>query len=86
MATDFSSLKKMEPLPAKLLADRVGTENVVILLKLKEDQEFPSYVKLRTKISSQIFSAELLVADLQRLDQDPAVHSFSLSRALPVLG
>ena len=85
MVTDFSSLKKMENLPAKLLANRVGTENVVILLKLKENQEFPSYVKLRTKISSQMFSAELLVADLERLDQDPAVHSFSLSRALPIL-
>ena len=59
---------------------------MVIMLKLKENQELPSYVKLRTKFSSQLFSAELLAADLERLDQDTAVLSFSLSRALPVLG
>lgn len=86
MSIDLSKLRKLELSPLSLQSPQRDDENVVILLKLKAGELRPSYVKLRMQISEDILSAELASADLARLEKDPAVESFSLSRALSAIG
>lgn len=86
MPIDLSRLRKLEALPPSLQArGKSDDDRVVILLKLKEGEVRPSYVQLRMQLSEDILSAELKYRDLARLELDPAVESFSLSRAIPVI-
>jgi hypothetical protein len=86
MAIDLSSLRKLESLPPSLQSrGRAEGERVLVLVKLKGGRERPSYVKLRSQVSSEIISGELASGDLVRLEHDPDVESFSVSRALAAI-
>jgi hypothetical protein len=86
MTIDLKSLRKLEAgSPATLLRERAENELVVVIVKLHAGADRPSYIPLRTRISTQLFSSEIPVSDLQRLESDPAVESIALSRSVPVL-
>ncbi|HEX2547930.1 MAG TPA: hypothetical protein VHL79_23805 [Ramlibacter sp.] len=82
MAFDLRSLKKMEfsAAPVKVLGERV-----LVLVKLRPGAEQPDYVAVRSSIAPDLFSAEMTVGDLKRLEADPAVESVALSRQLPTI-
>ncbi|PDT44744.1 hypothetical protein CO661_27020 [Sinorhizobium fredii] len=83
---DLKSLRKMESLPPSMqVHSRSDDETVVVIVKLRENVQFPSYVTPRAKISDRMFSAQMRAGDLVRLEKDPAVESMSLSRSLPVI-
>jgi len=83
MAIDLKSLRKLES-PSAAAQARVCDENerVLVLVKLHPGAERPAYIEARSQISNRMFSSEISVADLQRLEADPAVESISLSRKL----
>lgn len=86
MANDSSRFTKLEHLPPSLQVLGIAQQSpVVVLVKLREGSEKPSYVTVRTHISKTIFSAEIDCEGLEQLEQDPSVESFSISRPIPVL-
>lgn len=82
MPFDLRSLKKLDfsAAPAPVSGDRV-----VVLVKLRDGAERPDYIAARADISPGLFSAELPVEVLKRLEDDPAVESVALSRRLPTI-
>jgi hypothetical protein len=84
MPIDFGSLKKMEGLPA-LAHARIGNVKgrLLVVVKLRKGAEPPPYVLPRAEFGADILSAEIALEDLPRLEDDPAVESYSPSRALP---
>jgi hypothetical protein len=86
MASDFSRFRKLESLPASLQRLNGGErERVVVLVKIREGSAKPSYLDVRTAISKQIFSAEVGRAQMEKLERDPSVESFSVSRPVPLV-
>jgi len=86
MASDFSRFEKLESLPPSLQGlNSAAPGRVVVLVKMREGSNKPSYVDVRTDISKQIFSAEVSHAELERLERDPSVESFSVSRPIPLI-
>lgn len=86
MPIDLNSLKKLETLPrsAQTGQPAEGTR-VVVLIKLHPGAERPEFLAPRAEISPDLFSTEVDVADLERIEHDPAVASMALSRALPMI-
>lgn len=86
MTIRLSSLSKLETVQASAQARAMDdSDRVVVLIKLREGAHHPSYVHIRKEFSSRLYSAELRANTLKRLETDPAVESFSISRALPVI-
>jgi hypothetical protein len=85
MAIDLKLLRKLETLPASALAGGwEDADRLVVLVKIREGSCRPDYVTVRSNISQRIFSAEIQADDLRRLQADPSVESFSLSRTVPI--
>lgn len=83
MAIDLKSLRKLESVPASEQArERDEDERVLVLIKLRAGAAPPAYVAQRSRISQELFSSEISVADLRRLESDPSVESVALSRPL----
>ena len=69
----------MEALPASLQHAAVKG-NVIVLVKIRHAEERLSYLKSRTEISQLLFSAEVGLSEMEKMEQDPSVECFSLSR------
>lgn len=82
MSIDLRSLKKLDfsAAPSPVSGDRV-----VVLVKLRAGADKPDYVSARAEITPGLFSAEMSVDVLRRLEADPAVESVALSRQLPTI-
>lgn len=86
MPFDLKSLQNLEtPSPSVASKELEGHDRVLVLVKTKEGSNMPSYVNVRSKISGRIFSGEMTVMDLPRLQADPNVESVSLSQRLPLI-
>lgn len=86
MAIDFKSLRKLEtPSPSAALKGATGSDRVVVVVKMREGATRPAYVTERSRISSQLFTAEMTAADLPRLEAEPDVESVALSTQLPLI-
>jgi len=86
MAIDFKSLKKLESLPASVQAEPHGDEDrLVVLIKVRQGADHPSYIVPRAKMGPDIFSAEIRAGDLSRIESDPAVETVSVSRQIPLI-
>lgn len=86
MTTSFSALKKLEKLlPSLFTKSLTEEEHLVVLVKIHEGFGFPDYVTVRTKLAQHLFSAEVSGAELLRLEEDPAVQSFTISQRLPLV-
>jgi hypothetical protein len=81
MNIKFSDLKKMELSGASHLP-RVVEGKLALIVQLNEGCELPEYVHARCKISSLIYTANVLASDIDRLDKDPAVLSYSVARPM----
>lgn len=83
---NLKSLRKLETLPPSLQArPRDGDESVLAVVKLRTGFKAPHYIVPRATFGDRMVSAQVSVADLDRLEADPAVESMSLSRSLPVI-
>lgn len=83
---DLKSLHKLETIPySSQPAVNSDSETVSVLVKLKKGHSRPPYVVPRAQISDEMFSAQVRTSELSRLEEDEAVESMSLSRALPVI-
>lgn len=80
MDFDLRSLKKLEFSAVPVPGDRV-----VVLVKLRSGSDKPDYVSTRAEISPSLFSAEMSLEVLRRLEADPAVESLALSRQHPTI-
>ncbi len=79
---DFSKLKKLEPLDARVRV--VDDERVVTaIVKVKEANYHPRLLAVRNQIDSWLFTAEFKAQDLRDLESDPLVETISLAKALP---
>ncbi|HZY48584.1 MAG TPA: hypothetical protein VFE64_02285 [Devosia sp.] len=79
MPIDLNKLQKIEtPSPSQQAGDKSG--NVLVLLKMADGSAPPDFVRVRGPIADGLYSAEVAVADLPRLDAHPAVQSFSISK------
>jgi hypothetical protein len=86
MAIDLKTLRKLESgPPSRQGIARDADQRLVVLVKLREGAPRPPYVSFRSTFSPQFFSSEVSVAELHRLESDPAVESVALSRPLPVI-
>jgi hypothetical protein len=91
MPIDFSSLKKVEGLPAFSQQPRHASNGLVrdgrvaVLVKLRQGEQRPSYLTPRAVFGPELFSAELDAEQLSRLDADPAIESIGPPKALPVI-
>lgn len=84
MPIDLHSLHKLDFSAAPVA---VGSgDRVLVLVRLCDGAERPGYLAARAEISHDLFSAEISVDELQRLEDDPAIQSVALSRRLPPLG
>jgi hypothetical protein len=84
MPIDLGSLKKLESLPASASLDAADEHALVlVLVKLRQGASCPDYVVLRGGISACVFSAEIEVGQLLRLEADETVESVSVARVLP---
>ena len=84
MPIDLRSLHKLDFSAAPARVD--SGDRVLVLVKLCEGAARPDYIAARAEISHDLFSAEILVDELQRLEEDPAIQSVELSRRLPPIG
>jgi hypothetical protein len=83
MTADFKSMQKMEGLPAFSQARlRPGQDRISVVIKLRRGASRPAYVEARADFGSEMFSAEIAINDLQRLNEDPAVESVAPARSL----
>jgi len=83
MTIDLKSLRKLEaPSVSAQARECDENERILVLIKLHPGAAPPTYIEPRGQISDQLFSSEILAADLPRLEADPAVESISLSRKL----
>jgi hypothetical protein len=86
MAIDPKSLKKLESFPAAAQAmPRDEKERLLVLVRLRDGGRRPDYVISRADVGPQIFSAEISVGDLRRLEADPDVEAVSISRRIPLM-
>lgn len=88
MPVDFGSFKKLEGLPALHRAKESGAlDRLLILLKLRKGYAAPDYVEARgdDPVAPGFLSAIVGEDQLPRLNADPAVHSFSITRRLPAV-
>ncbi len=86
MPIDYKSLKKLETVPPSVSARPQGKDaRVVVLIKLRPGAERPDYLLPRAEIAPGMFSVEVNVGDLERIEHDPAVESMSLSRSMPMI-
>jgi hypothetical protein len=86
MPMDLSSFRKVEGVPA--FADRGSarsTGRYLVTVKLRNGSHRPAYLKERASIGERILTAEVAAEQLARLETDPAVESFALSKALPLI-
>ncbi len=81
MSIDLRTLHKLDFSAAPSPVD--AGERVLVLVRLCEGAQRPDYLAARAEISHDLFSAEIPVEQLQRLEEDPAVQSVELSRRLP---
>ena len=79
---DFTSFKKIEGLPTLAQTAAGVAKRVAVLVKLRKGAVRPTYITPRAEFGPEMFTAEIDSDQLQRLDADPAIESFSPSRAL----
>ncbi|RWE07730.1 MAG: hypothetical protein EOS23_26750 [Mesorhizobium sp.] len=83
---DLKSLRKLETTPSSVqVTPRSEDDRVLVLVKLREGSARPPYISPRAEFGTGMFSAEIRVGELRRLENDPAVESMSLSRPLSVI-
>lgn len=56
-----------------------------IIVKVKEENYVPSYVQVRSKISSFIYTADIEDSMLESLKSDPKIVSVSVSENVPLI-
>lgn len=80
---DLKLLRKLESLPASMQAQpRKDDEVMLVAIKMRAANVFPSNVVPRAKIGDRMFSAQVKAGDLAQLEADPAVESISISRSV----
>ena len=83
---DFKSLRKMETTPYSTQTSAGSSSELVsVLVKVKKGHAPPLYVLSRAQICDDMFSAQVQASDIDRLENDDAVDSISLSRPLPLI-
>jgi len=76
---DYSKIELNPHLESQQSAE---SEPIEAIIKVSEENYLPAGIKVRARISSYLFTAELLASDLERLEKDPCVVSISVSRGL----
>lgn len=79
MSIDLSSFSKNSG--GGLMQTYDDNQQLVVLVKT-HTSERPKYLTVRTDISQQIFSAEIIACDLLRLEGDANIQSFSISQPI----
>jgi hypothetical protein len=59
-----------------------ASDVVQAIIKVKETNYIPKYVRLRASIGPNIFTGEFKYDDLESLQEDPKVESVSISKEL----
>jgi hypothetical protein len=68
-------------------ADQASQADAVeVIVKVHEPNYVPSGVTVRAQISPMIFTSVVPGADLKNLEEDPGVHSVSVSKTLRTIG
>lgn len=80
---DFTKLKKLESTGARP-AHPDGDRVVTAIIKVKKADYCPEKAKVRSKVDSHLFTAEIKARDLGELEADPDVETVSIARALPL--
>jgi hypothetical protein len=83
MPIDLRSLHKLDFSAAPTA---LGSDRLLVLVRLCDGAQRPGYIAARAEISHDLFSAEISVDELARLEEDPAVQSVELSRKVPPIG
>ncbi|MEP9403640.1 hypothetical protein [Sphingomonas sp. VNH70] len=79
-------MKKLEGLPALRRAQPGNAiTHLLVLLKLRKGSDVPDYVEARGEPAPGFCSAVVSEDQLARLNDDPAIESFTVSRALPAV-
>ena len=77
----LDELNKVEATSAIPLAQH-ASDVVQAIIKVKNADYVPEYVRLRASVSPHIFTGEFKHGDLKSLEQDPKVESVSISKKL----
>lgn len=84
MPIDFGKLKKLEGSSAvRAFRPDNSRAKMLVLLKLRPGCDLPKYVKPRGEPAPGFCSATVSAGHLERLENDPAIESFSISQKLP---
>ena len=84
MAKDSQPSSKRE---SSASADRASHADAVeVIVKVHEPNYVPSGVTVRAQISPVLFTSVVPGADLKKLEEDPGVHSVSVSQTLRTIG
>lgn len=84
MAKNPRPLSKRESNPRPEWA--TGTDAVEVIVKVRQPNYVPIGIKVRAQISPMLFTSTVPGADLKNLEEDPGVHSVSVSQALRTIG
>lgn len=86
MPKALPKLRKLQTPTASAQAHlELGEEGVLVLIKLREGAAPPDYVALRGRISERLLTVKVSTSELQRLEADPAVETFSVGRRVAVV-
>ena len=85
MPTDYSSLKRMDPLDLSRSGFAQGKSPVEALVRLKEGASAPSYITARAWFGETLFSTQITQEELRRLEADPSVINVEPARKLPLI-
>jgi hypothetical protein len=73
---------KVELDPAREARDGGGTGKTAVIVKVSRDDYVPAGVDVRARISPQIFTADVDVDDIVRLEEDADVVSLGMPEAV----
>ena len=66
MAIDLKTLRKGSGSPSRQTLAHDDNKRFVVIVKLQEGAERPTYVSVRTTVSTQFFTSEVSAAELRR--------------------
>ena len=81
---DFSKLRASGRTGPASLETLAADAHVSGIVKVRAEGYAPEGVKVRTRVSSHILTADFMAGDLAAIRRDPLVESVSVSEPLPL--